>query len=933
MTTVATSSASAGAQRTDLIGKAAPSPAGPIEPQELSSLPLPPARRLPRLAYVLWFGQRQWHMVFSNRARFGDVWGARGYVPGRAAITCHPDHIRSLFTASPDLVPTLAAESPLRPVLGPNSVLTANGPRHMRQRKLLLPPFHGEAIVHYQRMIAAAAEREITRWPIGKPIALAPRMQAITLDVIMSGIFGIEGRPRPGTPEGRLRLAIRQLLRSSTLPGAKLAELMNLGHEEPFGLTWLGLLVPDRCVYAVIAKRREDPELEERRDILSLMMRARTEEGEALTDRELRDELFTLVLAGHETTANQLAWAWERLVRHPESHEWLVESVRAGSDEAGDAVEATITEAMRCRPVIPMTGRRVTCPWRLGEYGVPAGTPIGISILLLHHREDLYPDPHVFRPERWLIRGGSDQEGASALRKPGTYEWIPFGGGTRRCLGAALAMAEQRIVLETMARQLDLEAPTDAAERPKHRNVTMIPSRGGRVVVRARRVAGASGTSAAQPVPRAGDRDVLTGLQRYFRPGTARSPLRRLGDRFFVEVPGLPRLLVTCSPDDAKAMFMERDGALSLGEALNRFSPHQVLFGGDNVIFLEGDEHARERRTLAPPFHGEMMKSYEQAIVGIALEGIERWPTSRPVEFLELAREFVLRVMRTVIFGVSDHERMRRLDRAMLKYCQVAESDGFFRAGALGVLLTGRWRRYPPLDRAAAVVDEIVLEEIAERRHSGSFAAEGRADFLGMFLERTADDVDPKDDATIARDMRGLTLAGYETTAISLAWIAETLAHHPAILARLVESVDAGEHDYLDAVIAEVMRVRPVFPFTARRARCEFDLDGVRVPRGAVVVISIIALHERPDLYPDPLQIRPERFLEARPGTYTWVTFGGGAHRCLGAAFAQFESRVLFRTLLQRRRLTAGSDRSERPRRAHPMLVPGRGARVVLGKR
>jgi cytochrome P450 len=255
------------------------------------------------------------------------------------------------------------------------------------------------------------------------------------------------------------------------------------------------------------------------------------------------------------------------------------------------------------------------------------------------------------------------------------------------------------------------------------------------------------------------------------------------------------------------------------------------------------------------------------------------------------------------------------------------------RAGILGVFFTGRWRRYPPLDRAAAAVDAIVLEEIADRRRGVSPESSGRADFLGSFLEGSAADGDPMHDATIARDMRGLMLAGYETTAITLAWIAETLAHHPEIQAPLLESLDAGEQKYLDAVIAEVMRLRPVFPFTARRALGEFDLDGIRVPRGAVVVISIIALHERHDIYPDPLKIRPERFLGSRPGTYTWVTFGGGAHRCLGAAFAQFESRVLFRTLLAHRRLRAASERAERPRRTHPMLIPGRGARVVLDRR
>ena len=463
-----------------LLGQAEPSPAGPISAEELASAPQPPAIPWPRAVQVVWFGQQQWRFVFHNRRKYGEVWGARGYVRGRTAITSHPDHIRSLFTAPPELVPTLAAESPLRPVLGPYSVLTANGPSHLKQRKLLLPPFHGEAIERYEEMIAQAAEREIERWPIGRPLALAPRMQAITLDVIMGGIFGIEGRPRPGTREHALRFAIRQLLRSSTLPGAKLAELMNIGHQEPVGLTKLGLMVPDRCLYAVIAQRRRATDLEERADIMLLIMRARTEQGDTLTDRELRDELITLVLAGHETTANQLAWAWERLTRAPAAYEQLREAVRGEGPAAAEVVEATINEAMRVRPVIPMTGRRVTVPWRLGSYAIPAQTAVGLSILLLHHREDLYPEPFAFRPERWL---GPDGQPV----KPGTYELIPFGGGTRRCLGAALAMAEQRVVLRTMARRLDLEAAGSTPERPRHRNVTMIPSRGGRVIIRSRR--------------------------------------------------------------------------------------------------------------------------------------------------------------------------------------------------------------------------------------------------------------------------------------------------------------------------------------------------------------------------------------------------------------------------------------------------------------
>src|SRR5581483_8436650 len=194
-----------------------------------------------RWVQVVWFGQRQWNFMFHYRGKFGEVWSPRGYVRGLAAVTSHPDHIRSLFKAPPDKVPTLAAESPLRPVLGSKSVLTSNGPRHLRQRKLLLPPFHGEAIARYEQMIAEAAEREIERWPIGRPFALAPRMQAITLDVIMAGIFGIETTPRPGTLEHALRVAIREVLWASTQPGAKLAEWMNIGRAEPFGLTRVGL--------------------------------------------------------------------------------------------------------------------------------------------------------------------------------------------------------------------------------------------------------------------------------------------------------------------------------------------------------------------------------------------------------------------------------------------------------------------------------------------------------------------------------------------------------------------------------------------------------------------------------------------------------------------------------------------------------------------
>jgi cytochrome P450 family 135 len=455
-----------------LIGEAPPSPAGPLEAGEAAGLPAPPLIPLARTIQVLRFNQRQIEFVFKARRKLGEVFRMRGVIAGDPAITGHPDHVRSLFTAKPELAPSLTGESPLRPIVGPNSTLTALGERHMRQRKLLLPSFHGEAVQRYAEMIAQVTRREIDSWPVGRPFALAPRMQAITLDVIMSAVFGIEGRPRLGTPEHGVRTATKQLLRASTWRVAQIPELMNIGRDEPVCFTRAGLTLLDTPVYAVIASRRK-ADLGDRHDILSLLLQARAEDGEALSDRELRDELLTLVLAGHETTANSLAWTWERLVRHPAAYDRLRDAVRS-NDQADEHVEAVINEGMRSRPVIPMVGRRVTVPWRLGDYAVPGNTPVAMSILLLHHREDLYPDPYGFRPERWLGH------------KPGTYEWIPFGGGIRRCLGATLAMAEQRVVLRAMAERLDLEAAEPEPERAVHRNVTMIPSRGARVVARSR---------------------------------------------------------------------------------------------------------------------------------------------------------------------------------------------------------------------------------------------------------------------------------------------------------------------------------------------------------------------------------------------------------------------------------------------------------------
>lgn len=457
-------------------GRWAPSPAGPAPDDDVVTR-LPPSLALSPLRQALRFAARPVDLQLRCHRELGELFSVALPHRGLSLVgTSHPDHVRSLMTAAPADAPSMTPDSPLRPILGPNSVRTTIGPRHLRQRRLLLPPFHGEAIGRYAAVIETAIEAEIDRWPIGQPFALVPRMQAVTLDVILAGVFGMDraATRRADTVEGRLRQATRRFLRLTAHPAWLGVDLSNLAAQEPRPPLAAILAPLDRALLALIRARRASGPTGA--DVLSLLLAASTEDGEPLSDRHLRDELLTLLLAGHETTANTLAWAFERLLRTPAAYDALREVVR-GEDDDEAHVEATVREAMRVRPVVPMVGRTVMRPWQLGPYRLAAGTPVMMSAILLHHREDVYPDPHAFRPERFV--------GV----KPGTYTWLAFGGGIRRCLGAALAMAEQRIVLRAIARRTDLVTARPEPEGLRWRNVTMIPARGGEVVLTARRTA------------------------------------------------------------------------------------------------------------------------------------------------------------------------------------------------------------------------------------------------------------------------------------------------------------------------------------------------------------------------------------------------------------------------------------------------------------
>jgi cytochrome P450 len=411
------------------------------------------------------WGVRPVPFVLRAQQRYGDVFTIRIAAEPPWVMLGHPDAVKEVFTGSPDVFLAGEANQILGPVLGDHSVLLLDGPEHLRERRLLLPSFHGERMQGYGDLMREIAQAEIATWPTGTELSLAPRMQAVTLEIILRAVFGVRDAVRLDA----LRRALKELLEFATDPKTFIA-LSVLGKERATGLRqFRAILDPvDRLIAEEIAHHRAADDLEERDDILSLLLQATHEDdGLPMTDVELRDELMTLLVAGHETTATALSWAFERLLRTPGAIERLRDEAIEGGTAYADAVAH---ETLRLRPVLPVVLRRLTQDVRIAGHDLPAGTTVAPSIVMIHRRADVYPDPHVFRPERFLDT------------KPGTYTWIPFGGGVRRCLGAAFAMFELRVVLQEVVRHADLRASGVDGEGVKRRAITLAPARGASVI-------------------------------------------------------------------------------------------------------------------------------------------------------------------------------------------------------------------------------------------------------------------------------------------------------------------------------------------------------------------------------------------------------------------------------------------------------------------
>jgi cytochrome P450 len=433
---------------------------------------LPPGPSAPPIVQTARWLFRPIDFLDSCRRRYGDIFSIKflGFVTPMVVIA-DPDSIAALYRGRQDGLPpgrTVALE----PVMGPRSVLLLEGKDHLSRRKLMLPPFHGERMRAYEEVIAEVARREIDSWPIGQEFPIHPRMQEITLEVILRAVFGVTDPERLD----RLRHPLREMLGGLASPGIQLRLLLarRFGREDPFEKLERDRKVVDDLLHAEIAEKRATPDLGARDDILSMLVAARFEDGGGMDDDEIRDQLITLLLAGHETTATALAWTFDLLLRNPQPLARLQTEI---DDEGEEYLRAVITESLRLRPVVPLAGRRLRSELRLNGYVLPEGTDITPSIWLAHTRPESYPDPLEFLPDRFLDAA------------PETYSWVPFGGGVRRCLGAAFAEFEMRVVLREVLSRCELRGARSAPERIARRNITFSPRRGTPVVVTSRRAA------------------------------------------------------------------------------------------------------------------------------------------------------------------------------------------------------------------------------------------------------------------------------------------------------------------------------------------------------------------------------------------------------------------------------------------------------------
>ncbi|OBG14804.1 cytochrome P450 [Mycolicibacterium celeriflavum] len=433
---------------------------------------LPPGPKLPSFAMLLLM-MRWWTPIVSIcQRRYGKVFTLANSMVGPMVYLGDPADIKTVFAGDPRIYHAGEANSMLAGLLGDSSVLVVDDDVHRERRRLMMAPFHRDAVARQADVMAEIAADNIAGWPVGKPFAAAPKMSEITLEVILRTVIGASDPARLAA----LREVMPQLLSVGPWASLAIAKPKLLNHRW-WNRLRANMAEADRLLYAEIADRRADPHLAERTDALAMLVRSGVDEGAGMSDRELRDQLMTLLVAGHDTTATGLSWALERLTRHPNVLAKAVRAAESGDDEYLDAIAK---ETLRIRPVVPDVGRTLTEPVDIGGYRLPAGVMVVPSISLVHDNADIYPEPDRFDPDRMV----------GVTLSPTT--WLPFGGGNRRCLGAGFAMVEMRVVLREVLRRVELATTTAAGERQKLKHVIMTPHRGARITVAAKKIAGST---------------------------------------------------------------------------------------------------------------------------------------------------------------------------------------------------------------------------------------------------------------------------------------------------------------------------------------------------------------------------------------------------------------------------------------------------------
>ncbi|HTX97130.1 MAG TPA: cytochrome P450 [Mycobacterium sp.] len=434
-------------------------------PSAIPAIRMPPQARIPKLLCGLVFAISRRGMVKRLARRYGNVFTLNIPIYGRVVIVGDPQLAKQVFTTSPEELGNIQPN--LSRLFGSGSVFALDRDEHRQRRRLLAPPFHGKSMKNYEAIIEEETLRETVNWPEGRPFATLPSTMHITLNAILRAVFGADGAELD---------ELRRLIPPWVTLGSRLAAVpkpqRTYGRFSPWGQLAEWRRQYDVIIDKLIAAERADPNFADRTDVLALMLRSTYDDGSSMSRKDIGDELLTLLAAGHETTAATLAWAFERLSRHPEVLAGLVAEADNGGDELR---QATILEVQRARTVIDFAARRVYPPaFELGDWVLPRGDSIIVSIAQIHDDPNVYPEPERFDPQRFI--------GA----RPSTFAWIPFGGGTRRCVGAAFANMEMDVVLRTVLRHFTIETTEAPGERWHCRGVAYTPKNGGRIVVHRR---------------------------------------------------------------------------------------------------------------------------------------------------------------------------------------------------------------------------------------------------------------------------------------------------------------------------------------------------------------------------------------------------------------------------------------------------------------